>query len=76
MYKTFVIKKKGPKGLDEESADKIGEFVRMSGGDELIEELLKSKLAESKSAKQGLEDMRLLLRYMFEHLYDIINFTN
>merc|ERR1712106_952424 len=51
------------KGLDEESADKIGEFVRMSGGDELIEELLKSKLAESKSAKQGLEDMRLLLKY-------------
>jgi len=51
------------KGLDEESADKIGEFVRMSGGEELIEELLKSKLAESKTAKQGLEDMRLLLRY-------------
>ena len=50
------------KGLDEESADKIEEFVRMSGGEELIEELLKSKLAESKTAKQGLEDMRLLLR--------------
>jgi len=51
------------KGLDGESADKIGEFVRMNGGEELIEELMKSKLADSKTAKQGLEDMRLLLRY-------------
>merc|ERR1719309_1608087 len=51
------------KGLDEESAEKIGEFVRKSGGTELIETLLNGKLAESKIAKQGLEDMRLLLRY-------------
>merc|ERR1719309_743061 len=51
------------KGLDEAAADRIGEFVRMSGGEELIEKLLSSKLAESKSAKQGLEDMKLLLRY-------------
>ena len=35
------------KGLDEESADKIGNFVRMSGGVELIEKLLNGKLAES-----------------------------
>merc|ERR1712212_1285058 len=42
---------------------RIGEYVRMSGGTELIEKLLESKLAESKSAKQGLEDMKLLLRY-------------
>merc|ERR550519_3021970 len=32
------------KGLDEESADKIGEFVRMSGGEELVESLLTSTL--------------------------------
>ena len=51
------------KGLDEESANKIGDFVRMSGGVELIEKLLNGKLAESKIAMQGLEDMRLLLRY-------------
>merc|ERR1719481_1761329 len=55
------------KGLDEAAADRIGEFVRMSGGEDLIEELLKGKLAESKIAKQGLEDMRLLLRYC--HIY-------
>jgi len=51
------------KGLEEAAADRIGEYVRMSGGTELIEKLLGSKLAESKSAKQGLEDMKLLLRY-------------
>jgi len=51
------------KGLDEDAADRIGEYVRMSGGTDLIEKLLDSKLAESKSAKQGLEDMKLLLKY-------------
>ena len=51
------------KGLDEAAADRIGEFVRMSGGLELIEELLNGKLAESKNAKQGLDEMRLLLNY-------------
>lgn len=51
------------KGLDEAAADRIGEFVRMSGGEDLIDELLKGKLTESKIAKQGLEEMKLLLRY-------------
>ena len=51
------------KGLDEAAADRIGEFVRMSGGEELIKELLAGKLAESKRAKQGLEEMSMLLRY-------------
>ena len=47
------------KGLDEAAADRIGEFVRMSGGEELIKELLTGKLAESKRAKQGLEEMAM-----------------
>ena len=38
--------------------------MRMNGGADLIESLLTSKLAESKSAKKGLEDMKLLLRYL------------
>ena len=59
------------KGLDGESADRIGEFVRMAGGLDLVESLLTSKLAESKSAKQGLEDMRLLLKYC--ELYDCMD---
>merc|ERR1711881_579561 len=37
------------KGLSEEAADRIGEYVRMNGGADLIESLLISKLAESKS---------------------------
>lgn len=63
------------KGLDGESADKIGEFVRMSGGCELAESLLTSTLGMSKSAKKGLEDIQLLLKYC--HLYgckDVISF--
>jgi len=51
------------KGLDEAAADRIGEFVRMSGGLELVDKLMESDLSKSKIAKQGLEDMRLLLRY-------------
>jgi len=63
------------KGLDEESADKIGEFVQMNGGEDLIEELIKGKLGENKTAKQGLEDMKLLLRY--SNIYgcsDVVSF--
>merc|ERR1711936_1364875 len=51
------------KGLEAEAADRIGEWVQMSGGQELVEKLLGSKLAESAKAKAGLEDMALLLRY-------------
>eukprot|EP00088_Acartia_fossae_P037189 TRINITY_DN3835_c0_g1_i10.p1 TRINITY_DN3835_c0_g1~~TRINITY_DN3835_c0_g1_i10.p1 ORF type:complete len:530 (+),score=145.81 TRINITY_DN3835_c0_g1_i10:66-1655(+) len=51
------------KGLQEDAADRIGEYVRMAGGLELIDKLLESDLAKSKIAKQGLEDMKLLLRY-------------
>jgi len=51
------------KGLDEAAADRIGEYVRMAGGLALIDQLLESDLGKSKIAKQGLEDMRLLLRY-------------
>merc|ERR1712200_217292 len=34
-----------------------------SGGLELVDKLMESDLSKSKIAKQGLEDMRLLLRY-------------
>eukprot|EP00088_Acartia_fossae_P037198 TRINITY_DN3835_c1_g1_i1.p1 TRINITY_DN3835_c1_g1~~TRINITY_DN3835_c1_g1_i1.p1 ORF type:complete len:508 (-),score=82.20 TRINITY_DN3835_c1_g1_i1:156-1679(-) len=51
------------KGLQEDAADRIGEYVRMSGGLELVDKLLGSPLAGSKIAKQGLEDMKLLLKY-------------
>jgi len=63
------------KGLEEAAADRIGEFVRMNGGADLIESLLTSKLAESKSAKKGLEDMKLLLRYCdLYNCLDVVSF--
>jgi len=51
------------KGLAGEVADKIGEFVRLSGGVELVESLLAGPLGQDKSAVKGLEDMRLLIQY-------------
>lgn len=52
------------KGLDEVTADKIGEYVQLSGGVELVETLLKNDhLARAPSATKGLEAMKLLLNY-------------
>lgn len=52
------------KGLDEVTAEKIGEYVRLSGGAELVETLLNDpKLKNIKSAVEGLEGMKLLLNY-------------
>ena len=52
------------KGLDETAADKIGEYVRLSGGLELVETLLQNdQLKAVPSAVSGLEAMKLLLNY-------------
>ena len=52
------------KNLDPAAADRIGEYVKLSGGLELIDKLLASDLGQkSKSAKAGLEDMKLFLKY-------------
>jgi histidyl-tRNA synthetase len=51
------------KGLAGEAADRIGEYVRMAGGPELVEQLVAGPLAGSATARAGLEDMRLLLAY-------------
>jgi len=52
------------KNLDSAIADKIGQYVKRSGGQDLIDELLASELGQkSKSAKAGLEDMKLFLNY-------------
>jgi len=57
------------KGLEEAAANRIGEFVQMSGGLELTENLLSGALGQNKNAAKGLEDMKLLLKYC--SLYDI-----
>lgn len=52
------------KGLDETTADKIGEYVQLNGSSELVEKLLQNdQLRKVPSAVQGLEAMKLLLNY-------------
>ncbi|NWX17756.1 SYHC protein, partial [Aegotheles bennettii] len=51
----------GEKGLSPEAADRIGEYVQLHGGLELIERLLQDpRLSQHKLAKEGLGDMKLL----------------
>ena len=60
----------GEKGLEPSVADKIGEYVKLRGGMELVESLTADEvLSKNKSAKAALADMRLLLRYV--ELFDI-----
>ncbi|XP_017783796.1 PREDICTED: histidine--tRNA ligase, cytoplasmic isoform X2 [Nicrophorus vespilloides] len=52
------------KGLSGEVADKIGEYVRLNGKIELVEKLLQDEhLIKSKSAVEGLEAMKTVLKY-------------
>lgn len=52
------------KGLPSETADKIGEYVQLNGKEELIEKLLNDPLlSKSKSAVEGLEALKLILKY-------------
>ncbi|KAK2524913.1 hypothetical protein Q9233_009232 [Columba guinea] len=53
------------KGLSPEAADRIGEYVQLHGGLDLIERLLQDpKLSQNKLAKEGLGDMKLLFEYL------------
>ncbi|CAE6445748.1 unnamed protein product [Rhizoctonia solani] len=52
------------KGLAEEVADKIGEYVKLKGGPELLAQLRESPLASNESAKAGMDDMDLLFKYL------------
>lgn len=55
----------GEKGLTEETADRIGEFVQLRGGAELVDELLaRTELADNGRTRRGLEDLQLLFRYL------------
>lgn len=52
------------KGLAGEPADKIGEYVKLHGGQELLERLCADpRLTAVKAAEEGLGDIRLLLHY-------------
>ncbi len=59
------------KGLSPDVADKIGEYVKLSGKEDLVEQLLADPaLSSNKSSKEGLEAMKLFLRYA--DLYSIL----
>ncbi|KAL8286921.1 hypothetical protein RQP46_003927 [Phenoliferia psychrophenolica] len=53
------------KGLDADVADRIGTYVKLKGGPELVAQLEKDvTLGSSKTAKEGLVDMALLFKYL------------
>ncbi|KAI8365969.1 histidyl-tRNA synthetase [Radiomyces spectabilis] len=53
------------KGLAPEVADKIGEYVKLKGGRDLLEKLFKDAiLTGNKSASEGLADMALLFDFL------------
>ncbi|KAM6923496.1 LOW QUALITY PROTEIN: histidine--tRNA ligase-like [Xenentodon cancila] len=53
------------KGLSEEAADQIGEYVSMKGGMALAERLLQDqKMSQSKLSCAGLSDIKLLFSYL------------
>ncbi|KAL9940038.1 hypothetical protein V8E36_000743 [Tilletia maclaganii] len=53
------------KGLDEAAADKIGEYVKLKGGEELLTQLqADAALAGHSLASAGLKDMALLFNYL------------
>ncbi|KAF9144809.1 Cytoplasmic and mitochondrial histidine tRNA synthetase [Linnemannia schmuckeri] len=59
------------KGLDPQAADLIGEYVQLKGGAELLERLYAdAKLGANTRAKEGLDDMTLLFKYL-----DVLNVT-
>nr|CAD7443418.1 unnamed protein product [Timema bartmani] len=63
------------KGLKEDAADRIGQYVRLSGRSELVDKLENDAvLTGSKSAKGGLEAMRLFLQYC--DLYGLTDTVN
>lgn len=53
------------KGLEEAVADKIGEYVVLKGGADLLEKLQKDELlSANESMKQGMEEMATLFDYL------------
>ncbi|RUS35566.1 histidyl-tRNA synthetase [Jimgerdemannia flammicorona] len=60
-----VRKELTEKGLSTESADAIGEYIKLKGGCDLLDQLMADhKPVVNSSAKKGLDDMALLFRYL------------
>lgn len=53
------------KGLAEDVADKIGEYVKLNGSVELCDALLNDALlSKNEQAVKGINDMKLLFKYL------------
>ncbi|KAI5293521.1 Cytoplasmic and mitochondrial histidine tRNA synthetase [Ascosphaera acerosa] len=60
------------KGLDEAIADKIAEYVNHKGSRELLQRLMQDEtLTANESARQGLDDMALMMDYL--EAFDILD---
>jgi histidyl-tRNA synthetase len=60
------------KGLSEDVADKIGEYVNFKGGKDLLAQLKSNEtLASNANAKRGLDDMQLLFDYL--EAFDVLD---
>ncbi|XP_071452483.1 histidine--tRNA ligase, cytoplasmic isoform X2 [Hetaerina americana] len=54
----------GEKKLDPDAVDRLGEYVRMNGGEELADTLLADpKIGGTAAAKEGLQGIKLFLKY-------------
>ncbi|KAM4747339.1 histidine--tRNA ligase, cytoplasmic-like [Rhinophrynus dorsalis] len=53
------------KALSNETVEQIGKYIRLKGGQDLLELLMKDpKLSQNKLAMDGLKDLRLLYRFL------------
>jgi len=60
------------KDLAADIADRIYEYVQLKGGQDLVDRLLEdSKLCANKSSKQGIDEIKLLLKYC--EIYNVLD---
>lgn len=60
------------KGLASEVADKVGEYVKLSGGREILDAIKADELlSANENVKKGAEDMELLFKYL--EAFDVLN---
>lgn len=63
------------KALDEMVADKIGEFIKISGNDSVLNDLLAGELGTNEDAKKGLQELKLMFLYCQQlKIADVVKF--
>ncbi|KAL4920454.1 hypothetical protein BDW62DRAFT_6067 [Aspergillus aurantiobrunneus] len=60
------------KGLESDVADKVGEYVKLSGGRDILETIKADELlSANEDVKKGVEDMELLFKYL--EAFDVLD---